>query len=530
MHPVAQSGFDEGYLDIVQVTWADTPRGRGPVGTAIRTQQPAVVRNVLTDPGFEPWRQAAIQRSYAAVTALPLMRDDHVYGALTVYAAEPDVFDASEMELLTELAGDVAYGITSLRSSAERKRAEESLQNSQVLYRSLVEHLPQSIFRKDRAGRFQFVNERFCRDLRRSFEDIVGKTDADFFPPELAQAYRRDDLRIMETGQGLDQEEKHVGADGQESFVHVIKTPLRDAHGQIIGIQGVFWDVTARKQAEESLLYEQALMATLMENVPDAIYFKDAASRFLRANHAQVRKLGVSDPAQVIGKSDADYFSRERARQSLADEQEIIRTGRPLLNVEEKETWLDGTVSWVLTTKLPLRDATGRIIGTCGISRDITERKRAEEALRESRALYLSLVEQLPVGVFRKDRQGRFVLVNPEFCRLKGMKAEDFLGKTPAEVAEVVAAKQGATGPATKYAATGMEQHEQIMQTGKSIELVEEYAESRWPEAVPARREIAGDGSGRKDYRHPGNPVRHHRTPAGRGNHCPRTPFAPHLD
>jgi PAS domain S-box-containing protein len=446
VHPVAQAGFDEGYLDIVQVTWADIPRGRGPVGTAIRTKQPVVVRNVLTDPSFEPWRQGAIQRSYAAVTALPLMRDDHVYGALTVYAAEPDVFDAGEMELLTELAGDVAYGITSLRSSAERKRAEESLQNSQVLYRSLVEHLPQSIFRKDRAGRFQFVNERFCRDLRRSFENIVGRTDADFFPPELAQTYRRDDLRIMETGQALDQEEKHVGADGQESFVHVIKTPLRDAHGQIIGIQGIFWDVTARKQAEISLLHEQTLMATLMENVPDAIYFKDAASRFLRANHALARKLGLSDPAQLIGKSDADYFSREHARRSLADEQEIVRTGQPLLNIEEKETWLDGTVGWVLTTKLPLRDTAGHLIGTCGISRDITERKRAEEALRESQALYHSLVEQLSVGVFRKDRPGRYVLVNPEFCRLKGMKAEDFLGKTPREVAAVAAAKQGATG------------------------------------------------------------------------------------
>ena len=279
----------------------------------------------------------------------------------------------------------------------------------------------------------------------------------------------------METGQVLDQEEKHLGADGRELFVHVIKTPLRDAQGQVIGVQGVFWDVTERRQAEEALHYEQALTATLMENLPDAVYFKDAASRFLRVNRAMSRKFGLSDPAQLVGKSDTDLFSGEHARQALADEQEILRTGRPLLNVEEKETWLDGTVSWVLTTKLPLRDAAGRIIGTCGLSRDITERKRAEEALQESRALYFSLAEQLPVGVFRKDREGRFVLVNPEFCRLKGMKAEEFLGKTPGEVAAVEVAKQGALGLATKYAAAGAEHHEQIMQTGKPIELVEEY-------------------------------------------------------
>jgi PAS domain S-box-containing protein len=372
-------------------------------------------------------------------------------------------------------AGAIIGASKIARDITERKRAEEELRNSRALYYSLVENLPQSVFRKDRAGRFQFVNERFCQGLRRSSKDIVGRTDADFFPPELAQAYRKDDLRVMETGQVLDREENHMGADGRELIVHVIKTPLRDATGKVIGIQGVFWDVTERKRAEESLHYEQTLMATLMENLPDAVYFKDAASRFLRVNRAMSRKFGLSDPAQLVGKSDTDLFSGEHSRQALADEQEIIRTGQPLLNVEEKETWLDGTVSWVLTTKLPLRDAAGRIIGTCGISRDITERKRTEEALQESRALYYSLVEQLPVGVFRKDREGRYVLVNPEFCRLKGMKAEEFLGKKPQEVAAVEVAKQGALGLATKYAAAGVEHHEQIMQTGKPIELVEEY-------------------------------------------------------
>jgi PAS domain S-box-containing protein len=362
-----------------------------------------------------------------------------------------------------------------VRDITGRKQVEEALQNSRALYFSLVENLPQSIFRKDRDGRFQFVNERFCRDLKRSAKDIVGRTDSDFFPPELAQAYRKDDLRVMETGQVLDQEERHVGANGQELFVHVIKTPLRDAQGRVIGIQGVFWDITERKQAEETLRYEQTLLATLMDNLPDAIYFKDAASRFLRTNRALSRKFGLSDPGQIVGKSDTDFFTREHSRQALADEQEIVRTGQPLLNVEEKETWMDGTVSWVMTTKLPLRDATGRIIGTCGISRDITERKRMEEALRESQALYHSLVQQLPVGLFRKDREGRYVLVNPHFCWLRGMKAEDFLGKSPREVAAVEMAKQGEMGFATKYAANGMEHHEQIMRTGKPIELVEEY-------------------------------------------------------
>jgi PAS domain S-box-containing protein len=140
------------------------------------------------------------------------------------------------------------------RYAVARHKAEEDLRDSRALYFSLVENMPQSVFRKDRAGHFLFVNERFCRDLRRSPADIIGRTDADFFPAELAQAYRKDDLRVMETGQVLDQEEKYVGADGRELFVQVIKMPLRDAQGQIIGIQGVFWNITKRKCQERELI------------------------------------------------------------------------------------------------------------------------------------------------------------------------------------------------------------------------------------------------------------------------------------
>jgi signal transduction histidine kinase len=127
VRPVAQAGFEEGYLDIANITWADTERGRGPVGTAIRTEQAVVARNILTDPGFGPWREAAILRGYAALAALPLKRDQRVLGALTVYASEPDTFDLAEVGLLTQLADDLAYGITALRTRLDQKRIEEEL-------------------------------------------------------------------------------------------------------------------------------------------------------------------------------------------------------------------------------------------------------------------------------------------------------------------------------------------------------------------------------------------------------------------
>jgi PAS domain S-box-containing protein len=136
-----------------------------------------------------------------------------------------------------------------------------------------------------------------------------------------------------------------------------------------------------------SLLPESDLLHILMDNVPDAIYFKDLQSRFLRISRALALRFGLSDPFEAIGKTDFDFFNEEHARQAYEDEQEVIRTGRPLVAREEVENWADGRVTWASTTKLPLRDHTGAIIGTFGISRDITHRKQAEAALRQAKDL-----------------------------------------------------------------------------------------------------------------------------------------------
>jgi transcriptional regulator with GAF, ATPase, and Fis domain len=127
VRPVARAGYDEGYLDRVEVTWADTDRGRGPVGTAIRTGMLALVTDMGTDPDFAPWRQEARQRGYASAVALPLVADSHTFGALAIYSSEPNAFDPEEVNLLTELANDLAYGIVALRTRADRERAEEAL-------------------------------------------------------------------------------------------------------------------------------------------------------------------------------------------------------------------------------------------------------------------------------------------------------------------------------------------------------------------------------------------------------------------
>ena len=145
VRPVAQAGFEEGYLETVDITWADTERGRGPTGTAIRTGKPSICQNILKDPRFIPWHVEASKRGYASSIALPLLTDDRVIGALNIYAVEPDAFHSEEVKLLTELGKDLAYGITTLRTRAERRRAEEALRQAHDELYNLSRELEQKV-------------------------------------------------------------------------------------------------------------------------------------------------------------------------------------------------------------------------------------------------------------------------------------------------------------------------------------------------------------------------------------------------
>jgi PAS domain S-box-containing protein len=172
------------------------------------------------------------------------------------------------------------------------------------------------------------------------------------------------------------------------------------------------------------------MLAALQDALPEAVYFKDRESRFLWINKAHAAWLGVSDPAQAVGKSDFDFFTQEFARAASETEQEVLRTGKPIIDREEKIVWPGGRMIWASASKRPLHDAAGAIVGTFGVSRDISEEKRAEERLRDSMAMYESLVESLPFCLFRKDLEGRVVYGNKRYCDTLGCTLKDLLGKT----------------------------------------------------------------------------------------------------
>ena len=284
--------------------------------------------------------------------------------------------------------------------------------------------------------------------LNSAWEDILGFTELElqdqqwwaFVHPEDRQEMRAS-VEKVETGER--------GSINFESRFQCKDTSYKWLRGRITKAPGkqrcylVATDISQQKRLEASLkesetrfrelavkhVQEGDLLHTLMENTPDHIYFKDTESRFIRINRSLADQFGLKNPTDAVHKTDFDFFTREHAQQAYRDEQNVIESGKPIEGKQEKETWPDEQDTWVSTTKVPIRDRDGRIIGTCGISRDITEYYRAQQAVRDSEANWRSLVESVPDIISTLDLDYRLQFVNrlPPTIELK---PEDLVGKS----------------------------------------------------------------------------------------------------
>ncbi len=191
--------------------------------------------------------------------------------------------------------------------------------------------------------------------------------------------------------------------------------------------------VIERKKAIKALARERNLLHALMNNIADSVYFKDNKNRFVMVNKAKAEHSGVT-PKNIIGKTDFDFLPKEIARQSFADDNYVMKSGRPLIDKIEKIIHLNKTDHWVSVTKVPWYDEEGKIIGTIGITRDITERQKILEKLKESEEKYRNLFENMPGAYYRTDREGNLIMINPEGVKLFGYNSlENILGKNIAQ-------------------------------------------------------------------------------------------------
>ena len=283
------------------------------------------------------------------------------------------------------------------------------------LLRALIDNLPHGIYVKDKDSRFILANQ-FSADVKgiASPNELIGKTDFDFFPPDQADESLRDEIAIMTTGKPIinKEEEKFYALTNQTRLHLTTKVPYRDKENNIIGIVGISRDITELKQIREELqeankkleadivartqelesevqeriqtqdqlINERNLLRLLIDNMPDVIYVKDRDSRFILANQCAATCMGVQSPEDLIGKTDLDFYPDEYGKLYYADEQEVIQTGEPLINKEEPSfNHFTGEKTWNLATKVPYTDQDGNIIGLVGITRNISEQKLMQD-------------------------------------------------------------------------------------------------------------------------------------------------------
>ncbi|MBN2524736.1 MAG: PAS domain-containing protein [Bacteroidales bacterium] len=385
----------------------------------------------------------------------------------------------------------------------ELQRQKDELAQEKALMDTLLINAKESIYFKDKESRFIKASNSMAKLFKvKKVENLYGKNDFDFFTEEHAKPAFEDEMNIIKTGKPiLDKREKETHADGRITWVTTSKMPLYNEKGEIVGTFGISKDITRAVEMEQEvnqrneelqaqeeelrqnleemqavqdelerqkkeLSQEKALMDTLLMNAKESIYFKDKESRFIKASNSMAKLFKVKKVENMYGKNDFDFFTEEHARPAFEDEMNIIKTGKPIIDKLEKETHADGRITWVSTSKMPLYNEKGEIVGTYGISKDVTKSKEMEmeikqrneelqaqeEELRQNleemqtvqeelerqknklsqeKALMDTLLDNAKESIYFKDKESRFIKVSKSMAKLfKVKKVEDLYGKS----------------------------------------------------------------------------------------------------
>ncbi len=316
---------------------------------------------------------------------------------------------------------------------AKNVKSIEEILNPMDLLQMVLDNIPQRIFWKNRNSRYLGCNKAFANDAGvKNPKDIIGKNDFDLTWTANAEMYRKDDKEVMETDTPkVNYEEPENMKDGTNLWLRTSKVPLHDSESNVIGLLGTYEDITERRKMEESLSSDRRLLKAIISSFPDQIYIKDLNSKFILCNKAVVENARSINPKfkkeeDLIGKSDYDISPYKEAAKSRGYEKGVMKSGQPVYNLEES---FGDKIS--LTTKTPMRDELGNVIGLIGVSRDITEQKKTEEKFKNERILLRTIIDNLPDGIYVKDTECRKILANQADLEYMGCKNEsEAIGKT----------------------------------------------------------------------------------------------------
>ncbi|MDP1906594.1 MAG: PAS domain S-box protein [Pseudomonadota bacterium] len=373
---VASWNADADFLASLNITWDETASGRSPTGTAICRGIPVTCSNIQTDPDYDLWREQAQRYGYASSLALPLRLDGAVIGALNICAVEADAFDADVIELLSESANDLAYGIAMQRAKAEHERTQAELQRLERQNTLILDAAGEGIFGLDLEGRATFINPAGAAMLQWTAEEITARSmhamhhhtraDGTPYPREACpiHAAYRDGVVHRVT------DEVFWRKDGTSFPVEYVSTPLRDERGELAGAVVSFSDVTERKTAEEQI--RKLILA--VEQSPESIVITNLDAMIEYVNEAFVRATGYSRE-EAIGQNPRVLKSGQTPPETFVALWDALTHGQPWKG-EFHNRRKDGSEYIEFAIITPIRQPDGRITHYVAVKEDVTEKKR----------------------------------------------------------------------------------------------------------------------------------------------------------
>jgi PAS domain S-box-containing protein len=339
-----------------------------------------------------------------------------------------------------ELA-DQPYLLLTVEDVMKERKAEEQLQRQKIeleqhvaqqtaalrqseqTLRSLIDAFPELAVLITPQGTALAANRNFASRFSLTTEQIIGTHILDLLPPDLAASRGSQIQKVIATGQPCEFEDARAGR-----ILNNVVNPVFDVNGQLLSLAVFAFDITQRKQNQEDLYQSRQMLRAVMDTIPQRVFWKDRQLHYLGCNLPFASDVGVASPEKIVGLSDYDLHEQEFAEQFRAFDAEVIESGLPKLGYEERQLKPDGNWMWLHTSKVPLRDPAGNIIGVLGVYEDISDRKRMETELRDSEERFRTTFEQAPIGIVHTSPERRFLRVNPCFCRMVGYSAEELMG------------------------------------------------------------------------------------------------------
>jgi len=432
VRPVAMAPDGDGHWADAAVTWGDTDGGPGPAGIAIRTGRPARVQFLPTDPGPGSGSNQALGNGYRSALALPLLEEGRVFGAISIYSAEADAFPPEDEALLEELAGDLAFGIQTLRTRAERRRAEEGMHQALERLGRFVDANIVGVVIVSPAGSIIQTNDYYLRTIgytREEFEKGLIDWRA-ITPPEWLPADEYAIKELRERGVCTPYEKEYIRRDGTRASVFLSDAMLPGPEEQIAAF---VLDITERRQVQEALAQSEKWLRAIFEQAGVGVaQVETATGRFVRVNQHYCDLLGYTE-AQMQLFSFRDITPPEDLEDDLRQTARLEAGEISSFTLEKRLRKADGSLLWVSLTVSPLWTSGEQAQYHIAIVQDIAARKRMEAEAQSNRNMLEAALANMSDAVFISNAEGLFTTFNDAFATFHRFGSRSECAKTLAE-------------------------------------------------------------------------------------------------